>query len=97
MKPGEPAEERWQQRGRCGGATKAFFDDAWHGDASSAGDEWRQRPGPGLELARATCAGCPVKEECLEYALVNNERWGVWGGTTPPERAAMRKARKLAG
>jgi len=30
--------------------------------------------------AKAICAGCPVREACLEYALVARERHGVWGG-----------------
>lgn len=31
--------------------------------------------------AKEICAGCPVRQECLEYALKNGET-GVWGGTT---------------
>jgi hypothetical protein len=37
-------------------------------------------------LARETCAACPVREECLQHALVNNETSGIWGGTTDRER-----------
>ena len=39
--------------------------------------------------ARAICALCSVKEACLEYALNferPNERYGIWGGTTPLQR-----------
>lgn len=32
------------------------------------------------------CADCPVKDECLEYAIANSERMGVWGGTTVKQR-----------
>lgn len=34
------------------------------------------------------CRRCRVRGACLSYALVPNERQGVWGGSTPPEREA---------
>ena len=40
--------------------------------------------------AKSICRACPVVGECLEWAL-DNERHGVWGGTTPDEREAFRK------
>jgi WhiB family redox-sensing transcriptional regulator len=43
--------------------------------------------------AKAVCAGCPVRTECLEYALANSERTGVWGGTSERERRALRRQR----
>lgn len=36
--------------------------------------------------ARQLCGECDVTRQCLNYALEGDERWGVWGGTTPPER-----------
>ena len=49
------------------------------------------------EVARAICAQCPVREACLEYALANRERDGVWGGATERERRRMiRQRRKSA-
>ena len=42
------------------------------------------------------CATCPVREECLEYALDRDEV-GVWGGTTDRDRRRIRKARAAAG
>lgn len=30
--------------------------------------------------ARAKCNACPVRRECLRYAVDNDERWGIWGG-----------------
>jgi hypothetical protein len=39
---------------------------------------------------------CPVKEECLEYALAHGERWGVWGGKSERERRYLQRARKKA-
>jgi WhiB family redox-sensing transcriptional regulator len=40
--------------------------------------------------AKKVCAACPVRAECLEYAIVNNELWGVWGGVPERPRRAMR-------
>lgn len=39
--------------------------------------------------ARQVCAGCPVRKACLDYALANREEFGMWGGTTPTERAEI--------
>ena len=41
--------------------------------------------------AKEICGRCPVKLDCLAWALENNEREGVWGGTTPKERQRLRK------
>jgi WhiB family redox-sensing transcriptional regulator len=43
------------------------------------------------EMAIRVCAKCVVKSECLEYALVTNEQYGIWGGTTEDERRKLRK------
>lgn len=43
----------------------------------------------GADAAKAVCAGCPVRVECLEHALEAQEEYGVWGGTTPAERRRM--------
>ena len=49
------------------------------------------------EEAKAICRECPVREPCLEYALTNREREGVWGGATERERRRMvRQRRKSA-
>jgi WhiB family redox-sensing transcriptional regulator len=40
--------------------------------------------------AKQVCAGCPVLAECLAYALVNGERFGVWGGTSERERRRIK-------
>ena len=42
------------------------------------------------EQAKAICRACPECAACLAWALEHAERVGVWGGTTPEERAAMR-------
>lgn len=38
------------------------------------------------EAAKAVCRACPVRQECLAYALANHEKHGVWGGLTWEER-----------
>ena len=47
--------------------------------------------------AKAICAQCPVREQCLEYALEVRPSDGVWGGMTPIERhRAVRRRQKAA-
>ena len=43
---------------------------------------------------QAICTSCEVRAQCLEYALENDERFGIWGGLSERER---RKLRKRAG
>ena len=45
------------------------------------------------EPARLVCATCPVRQECLEYALVTRQEDGVWGGLTESERRRERRRR----
>lgn len=40
------------------------------------------------------CASCPVRVDCLEYALDNNIAHGTWGGVSERGRRRMRKARR---
>ena len=42
--------------------------------------------------AKAVCARCPARAECLEYALAHDERFGVWGGTSERERRRLKDA-----
>ena len=44
--------------------------------------------------AKRICAQCAVRGECLDYALANDERFGIWGGLS--ERERRRFKRKLA-
>lgn len=43
--------------------------------------------------AKAICVTCPVRAECLEYALSRPEKYGVWGGLNEEERASERRRR----
>lgn len=72
----------WRQRAACRGVDpEAFY---------PASDEE-------AEEAKSVCRVCPVREACLEYALANRERDGVWGGATERERRRIiRQRRKTA-
>jgi len=44
-------------------------------------------------VAKAVCARCPARVECLEHALTTPERYGVWGGMGEDERVTERRRR----
>lgn len=46
-----------------------------------------------INEARRCCRKCLVRLECLDFALANNEKWGIWGGLTERERR-IEKARR---
>lgn len=71
----------WMDRGECIGLSADFF---------------HPRRGQPTEPAKAICAGCPVQKDCLEYALVNFLKVGVWGGTSERERRLIRRERRTA-
>ena len=79
--PGRPA---WMARAACAGMHPETFHP----------HERRGQP-PDLDAintALATCARCPVRAECLEYALTHREDHGIWGGMTARQR--LRIARR---
>lgn len=41
--------------------------------------------------AKRICTACPVRNECLEHALANDERFGIWGGLSERERRRMKR------
>ena len=94
--PADP--HRRPQRG-AGNAAPIYFDNpAWMDDAACAsvgGDFWYPEVSKNgaINAAIRICQQCPVKAECLDYALDRNERIGIWGGTTVNERKAMRRER----
>lgn len=45
----------------------------------------------GIERARAVCAGCPVADDCLAFAIETNQSEGIWGGMTAAERQPLRR------
>ena len=72
-----PVGQRWLEHAACVGTDTAIF---------------FVRRGEPARQALAICARCPVRPECLEFALVNDERFGIWGGTTETRRRRMRRA-----
>jgi len=52
--------------------------------------------GPAIEQiasAKAVCAQCDARVDCLDFALETNQDSGVWGGASEEERRAMRRQR----
>lgn len=47
--------------------------------------------GAGSKEAKKVCSSCEVKDECLDYAFKNDERYGVWGGLSAYEREKLKK------
>ena len=51
--------------------------------------------GASTREAKEVCRGCVVREDCLEYALRNSEKFGIWGGMSERERRRIRRQRAL--
>lgn len=75
-------DDNWQQRGACAGEVAPLFYPPMRTEKKA------------IRLAReakakAICATCTVRQPCLDYALANNERYGVWGGLNDLERREL--------
>lgn len=73
----------------------------WHAEAACRGvgaDVFFPAGGSGNPInwgpALATCARCPVRSACLDYALRTDQRYGVWGMCTPADLDAIRRGRR---
>lgn len=67
---------------------------AWQADALCAQTDpeaFFPEKGGSTRDAKKVCGACTVKQECLEYALANDERFGIWGGMSERERRRLRK------
>ncbi len=67
---------------------------AWQVDALCAQTDpeaFFPEKGGSTRDAKKVCASCTVRSECLEYALANDERFGIWGGLSERERRRLRK------
>lgn len=75
------------------------LDWAWQDDALCAQTDpeaFYPDKGGSTREAKAVCAACTVRAECLEYALAHDERFGIWGGLSEQERRPLRKQRRAA-
>lgn len=71
-------ELSWQDYGNCRGAdSDLFFPDR----------------GASTRRAKQICAECEVRIECLNYAIDNGEKFGIWGGLSERERRRVRRSR----
>ena len=71
----------------------------WMTDASCQHydrDMWFPSRGDNTARAIAICNDCPVRHQCLEYALEHGEHFGIWGGTTERGRRTIRRKRRAA-
>ena len=69
----------WRQNGACRGLDPDIF--------YPVDDD-------GAAPAKAICAGCGVRQACLEHALTAREHEGIWGGATERERRRMLRQRR---
>jgi WhiB family transcriptional regulator, redox-sensing transcriptional regulator len=76
--------ENWRSSGACRSADPDLFF-----PISGEGPGERQ-----IARAKLICAGCPVRQECLEFALANAQTYGIWGGTTVEDRQRDRRRRR---
>lgn len=58
--------------------------------ATTNPDAWFPEPGTSTKPATTVCQTCPVRAECLDYAVRTNQRDGIWGGMTPQQIRNMR-------
>ncbi|MCW1249874.1 WhiB family transcriptional regulator [Acaricomes phytoseiuli] len=76
MNPADEGELAWQADALCAQTDpEAFFPEK----------------GGSTRDAKKVCSTCTVRAECLEYALSNDERFGIWGGLSERERRRLRK------
>lgn len=69
-------EQQWQERALCAQTDpEAFFPEK----------------GGSTREAKRICMGCEVRDECLEYALAHDERFGIWGGLSERERRRLKR------
>jgi WhiB family transcriptional regulator, redox-sensing transcriptional regulator len=71
-----PADLAWQEEALC---------------AQTGADFFFPEPGSSVREAKRICGLCPIRSACLEYALDNDERFGVWGGLSEKERLELRR------
>lgn len=74
-------------------------DRAWQDQANCLGvdpDLFFPERGASTREAKEVCRGCVVRNDCLEFALENGEKFGIWGGLSERERRRLRRQRAQA-
>lgn len=56
-------------------------------------DAFFPEKGGSTKEAKRICQGCPVREDCLNYAIEHDERFGIWGGHSERERRAIKRGK----
>ncbi len=77
----------------------ARVDAGWGDKANCKGvdpDLFFPERGASTRESKEVCRGCTVREECLEFALVSGEKFGIWGGLSERERRRIRRQRAQA-
>lgn len=89
-------------RGQIGGLMDTDFsmagtiNEEWHDQANCLGvdpDLFFPERGASTREAKEVCRGCVVRVDCLEFALQNGEKFGIWGGLSERERRRIRRQR----
>ena len=75
-------DEAWQIKAACRGPQSAVF---YPPNQFERKDEKLERE----VRAKAICATCSVKKDCLEYAINIREQHGIWGGLNEVERKQL--------
>ena len=71
-----------------GGVPCSIFPDAYFPEDLGPGEL------QGRKMARELCQRCPLRLQCLEYALEAREQFGIWGGLTTRERQILNAKRR---
>ena len=79
----------WQHRGLCRASDSTVFFPPAHFEHKPEREAREAK-------AKAICAGCPVRGQCLEWALAVREPHGVWGGRSESERKQMLLGKRVA-
>lgn len=58
-------------------------------------EEWFPNQGASTRAAKRVCLDCPVRAQCSQYALDNNEIHGVWGGLSERERRRVKRGEEV--
>jgi WhiB family redox-sensing transcriptional regulator len=78
--------------------TRPQLDETWRDYAACKGIDTRlffPERGDDTLAPKRICASCPVAEQCLDYAMTLNEKFGIWGGASERQRRALRRVRNV--